>query len=333
MVWSLLGVGALILGLRLVQARPLSPALEASSYWPRELAPALEASRAQRKALHLHFSRPDVPAAGAMDETLALPPVRALRAAHFVSAQLDSRSTQELFRSLVGSAGALASVIVDVNEAGQPDVVAVATGQVDPERYCELLDRAAKNLPRLRSLRDEGSKQSSALLALGQLYAQQGSVARAREVFTSVTEPQALAAALEHLARLDVDRGHTARARAQLERARRLEPASRSLRWPLTEALVLSGERRVSEAVALLSPRLPAEGAGTERAASERSKARSTNHKLPSPAMILQAGTNRPQRNHRRRRAHASAGKHTSTIASCASSMPTLKAKSAGTAP
>jgi hypothetical protein len=87
-------------------------------------------------------------------------------------------------------------------------------------------------------------------------------------VFEGLAATSAHAAALEHLARLDVEAGHTAQARSQLMQARALGSAQSSPRLPLTEALILSSERRVSDAVTLLTQGLPAMNPGDERSRS-----------------------------------------------------------------
>jgi tetratricopeptide (TPR) repeat protein len=200
-----------------------------------------------------------------MDEMLALEPVRHIAQAHFINLRLDASSHPDLFRRFTGSAGALASCIVDLDAAGQPDVVAVAPGYQDAYRYATFLDSAIKTLPRLRKLRDGPSADSARYLELGELYAEQGSATRARAVFERLTATAARAAALEHLARLDVEAGRIAEARSELTEARALGSAPSSPRLVLTEALILSSERRVTDAVTLLTQGLPALNAGDER--------------------------------------------------------------------
>jgi tetratricopeptide (TPR) repeat protein len=225
--------------------------LRAPNSWPAALVAALETARGQGRPLHLHLTRPDVPVAPAMAETLKVAPVRQLLVAHFVDLRLDSREHAALFRGLIGARGALGSCIIDLDAAGRPDVVGVISGYVDADRYVAFLDGAARNLPRLRQLRD-GPRQSNMQLELAERYAAQGGVVRARAELEAVTDANARPAALEHLARLDIEAGQTARARGKLEQARALRPAWPSSRWSLTEALVLSAERRVTEAVSLL---------------------------------------------------------------------------------
>jgi hypothetical protein len=249
-------------GLGLATRRGPAPAA-GSEVWQRELEGALVLARDQGKPLHVHFTRSDVPLARAMDETLALGPVRQLAEAHFIDVRLDARSHSELFRRFTGSAGALASCIVDLDASGQPDVVAVLAGYEDADRYAMFLEGAVKTLPKLRKLRDGPGTDPSERLELGELYAEQGSATRARAVFEQLTATAAQAAALEHLARLDVEAGRTAQARTELAEARAL--GSAQPRLLLTEALILSSERRVSDAVTLLTQGLPATNAGNER--------------------------------------------------------------------
>lgn len=250
MLWPLLALCGLVLAIRLVQASPRAP-LQPPRSWPSELVTALEAAHAQGRPLHLHLTRPDVPVAPAMADTLKLAPVQQLLAAHWVDLRLDSRQHAALFRSLLGARGALGSCVIDVDAAGRPDVVAVLSGYADADRYVAFLDGATRDLPRLRQLRDR-PRQPDTQLELAELYAAQGGVARARVELEAITDGKARPAALEHLARLDVQAGRTAEARRKLEQVRALAPGWSGARWVLTEALVLSGERRVSDAARLL---------------------------------------------------------------------------------
>ncbi len=261
-----LGLAALAVGFGywLLRVRPQALAVEAARSWQRDLPSALALARTLDRPLHVHFSSQVAPLARRMDETLTLEPVRRLAEAHFVSLRLDAQAESALFKRFIGSPGVLASCVVDLDRAGQLDVVAVAAGYVDPERYVAFLGDAAQTLPLLRELRD-GSRDAARSLALGELYAAQGSVARARAAFAEITEPALRSVALEHLARLDVEAGFTAQARRELEEARGLAAEPGSPRLVLTEALLLSSERRVSEAVALLSAKLPPYGSGEQR--------------------------------------------------------------------
>jgi tetratricopeptide (TPR) repeat protein len=249
-----------------VMAKRKVPAPSAGSeIWQRELEGALVVARDQGKPLHVLFTRSDVPLAQAMDETLAVEPVRQIAQAHFINLRLDARSQSELFRRFTGSAGALASCIVDLDARGQLDVVAVLPGYQDADRYAMFLDSAVKTLPKLRKLRDGPGTDPAQRLELGELYAEQGSATRARAVFEELTATAAQAAALEHLARLDVEAGRIAQARTELTEARALGSAQNLPRMLLTEALILSSERRVSDAVTLLTQALPAMNPGNER--------------------------------------------------------------------
>ncbi len=126
-LWALLPALGLCVSLGLMATRN-------SEVWQRELEGALVLAREQGKPLHVHFSRSDVPLAQAMDETLALEPVRQIAQTHFINLRLDARSQSELFQRFIGSAGALASCIVDLDASGQPDVVAVLPGYQDADR-------------------------------------------------------------------------------------------------------------------------------------------------------------------------------------------------------
>jgi tetratricopeptide (TPR) repeat protein len=256
-------LGALVFAIRLVQASPRAP-LQVPENWPSELVAALEAARAEGKPLHLHLTRPDVPLAPKMDETLKLAPLQQLLAAHFVELRLDSRQHAELFRSLLGVAGVLGSCVIDVDAAGRPDVVSVLVGAAETDRYVTLLDDTARSLSRLRQLRD-GPRQPAGQLELAELYAAQGSVARARAELESCDDVALRASVVEHLARLDVEAGQTARARARLEQIRDLVEGPALPRLPLTKGLILSAERRVSQAVEVLGAALPAQRDSNER--------------------------------------------------------------------
>jgi hypothetical protein len=255
----------LCVGLALMATRTVPAPSAGSEVWQRDLEGALALARDQGKPLHVHFTRSDVPLAQAMDEILSLEPVRQIAQAHFINLRLDARSQSELFRRFTGSAGALASCIVDLDASGQPDVVAVAPGYQDADRYAMFLDSAVKILPKLRKLRDGPGTDPAERVELGELYAEQGSATRARAVFEQLTATAAQAAALEHLARLDVEAGRTAQARSELTQARALGSAQSLPRLMLTEALILSSERSVSDAVTLLTQGLPAMSPGNER--------------------------------------------------------------------
>ena len=233
-------LGLAVAAALLLWLRPFSPSAQQLGAWQPDLSTALELSREHARPLHVYFSSPDAPLATRMDETLSLEPVQQLARAHFVNVRLDARAQAELFRRLVGSAGALASCVVDHDAAGELDVVAVAAGYLDPERYVAFLDAAWQGLPRLRELRDGKRQDATTLLALGELYAAQGSVARARSTFSRVSDEASRALALERLARLDVEAGHTAQARRELEEAKSRGGTPGSARIWLTEALILS---------------------------------------------------------------------------------------------
>lgn len=253
----------LLLGFGLLWARSARDAA-ALREWQHELPRALQLARRHARPLHVHFTSPAAPLSARMNDTLALAPVQSVAMARFVNLRLDAPSQPELFLHLSGSAGALASVVVDVGASGQLDPVAVALGYLDAERYLMFLDGAAATLPRLRELRDGRGGDATAQLALGELYAAQGSLARARTVLESLRDVTVRARAVERLARLDLEAGHVAQARRRLDEARSLGLGADPL-W-LTEARLLAKERRVSEAVSLLSLGLSTERAPDEHA-------------------------------------------------------------------
>jgi hypothetical protein len=227
-------------------------------------------SRAARATLVV-FSSHDAPLALLLEETLDAPAVRERLRASFSTRRVDARAEAALFRAWLGSAGLLGSVIIDQRAGAGPDVVAVLPGYADAEHYRALLDDVARQLPRLRELRDKSQPASAESLELAELYSAQGSLSRARSCLESIQAPLVeRAKALEHLARLELQAGRVVQARFQLERARALAPPGRSERWLLTEALILSGERRVSEAAGSLRRGLPSLAPGPERTAGWR---------------------------------------------------------------
>jgi hypothetical protein len=230
----------------------------------------VQRARAARPMLVV-FSSPDAPLAVLLDETLAATPVRQRLQASFSTRRVDARAEAALFRRWMGSSGLLGSAVIDPRAGAEPDVVAVLPGYVDAAHYGALFDSVTRRLPRLRELRDEPLPSSAERLELAELYSEQGSLLRARRCLESIEAPPfERAEALEHLARLDLVAGSVAQARAELERARALALPRRSERWLLTEALILSGERRVSDAVSSLKCGLPSLPLGPERAAASR---------------------------------------------------------------
>jgi len=267
-------LAVLLLGLGWLLFQPsASPGVASANgplTWHTSPDAALARATAERKLLHVQFSRAGLPLSRSMEETLRSAPVAQLARAHFVNLRLDSQANAELFQRWVGSAGALASCILEVRTGAEgPDVLAVLPGFADAERYLSFLDAAAKSAPRLRWLRDEGKSSFESLLELGDIYSAQGSARRARESFASVAAPvSGKARALERLARLNLEAGRIVDARRTLQEARALDhnPTAPAMdRLALTEALLLSSERRVSAAVSLLERLAPTLPAGPER--------------------------------------------------------------------
>jgi tetratricopeptide (TPR) repeat protein len=264
MTWYLLASLAALVSLLIGswlsgRAGALRSAAGIEAIWQSDLSTAVALARQRGKPLHVHFTRASAPLAVRMDATLEAPPVAHLAQKRFVNLRLDSLANAGVFRDWLGGAGLLGSCILDFSAGEEPDVVAVLAGYVEPERYVEFLDATVRSLPRLRGLREEAATWPAANLELGELYAAQRSQPRAHAAFLAALSHRPLrASALEHLARLDVAVGQVARARRELDEARAL-PQERDLeRYVLTEALVLSAERRVSAAVALLLQQLPA---------------------------------------------------------------------------
>jgi tetratricopeptide (TPR) repeat protein len=234
--------------------------------WEASYPEALDRARRERKLLVVHFMSPERPLCKAMsDETLSSPEVMKISRAYFVSVRLDARDHDQLFDKLVGGNGLLATSIVD----GTEDVVAVLPGFADVRTYLDFLESARSGIGRLLELRAQARSQrrSAALgLALAEGYDKMGSPRRAEDEYTTV---ETLAKSMpssratngirvvchERLARLLIAKGRTADARAELERALELDPsrANRPDRLLLTEGLVLSAERRLTDAARCLA--------------------------------------------------------------------------------
>lgn len=239
------------------------PSANAQSTWQSDLHAAVALAQEEQKPLHVHFTQASAPLAARMSETLSAPPVAQLARLGLVNLRLDAGANAELFRRWLGGAGALGSCILDVSEPAEPDVVAVLPGFAETERYLEFLDTSRKSLARLRDLRLQAADSPAARLALGQLYAAQGSEARARSTFQAVPGHGVLRArALEQLARMDAAAGQVARARGELEQARSL--AGDAHAWLFTEASLLTAERHVSQAAQLLEGALPTLAGGQD---------------------------------------------------------------------
>lgn len=238
---------------------------DSDAIWESSYPEALERARRERKLLVVHFTAPDRPLCKTMiDETLSSPDVVKTSRASFVSVRLDARDQEPLFDKLVGGKGLFATSIVDATE----DVVAVLPGFADVRTYLDFLEGARTGFPRLLELRTQARRQqrSAALgLALAEGYDKMGSPGRAEAEYTNVetlakSMPSAgamnatLVVCHERLARLLIAKGRTADARAELEQALEMDPsrANRPDRLLLTEALVLSAERRLTDAASRL---------------------------------------------------------------------------------
>lgn len=258
-VWLVLALVGAVLGHWLaVGARSLPAGVNRELAWQIDLEAAIALARDRDMPLHVHFAQASAPLAARMQDTLGAPPVAQLERLGFVNVQLDAGVHVDEFRRWFGGAGALGSCVLDVSRSGEPDVLAVLPGFAEPQRYLEFLDASRRNLGQLKQLRAQAEVSAAARLALGRLYAAQGSALRARATLQSVQAPPLLhAQALEQLARLDVASGQIARARAEHEQARSLSDDTSTGSWSLTEALLLAAERRVSQAALLLESTLP----------------------------------------------------------------------------
>jgi tetratricopeptide (TPR) repeat protein len=244
--------------------------------WESSYRGALEKARRQGRLLVVHFMSPERPLSTTMrDETLSRPEVVRASLADFVNARLDARDNKDLFEKVVGGNGLLATAIVDVTE----DVVAVLPGFADARAYLDFLETARSRLARLVELRTLARRQrrnAAAGLALGEEYQAMGSPRRADEEYARVllllgSSPQtsvtsAISGAChERRARLLIAQGQTAVARSDLELALRDQAQSaRPDRLLLTDALVLSAERRLSDAAARLNELIQRFAASTE---------------------------------------------------------------------
>jgi tetratricopeptide (TPR) repeat protein len=186
----------------------------------------------------------------------------------FLNVKLDADERADLFERLIGERGALATCVVDSSE----DTVAVLAGFATPERYVDFLERSEKGYPRLALLRAEARRHADdpeIAFRLAESYEALGSEHRAEEIFRAVVKlapsrtgagaKAALIAGHEHLSRILIARGRSVDARSELEDARKLDPQGRGNgadRFLLTEALLLSLERNLHDAVSRLSEHL-----------------------------------------------------------------------------
>jgi tetratricopeptide (TPR) repeat protein len=230
--------------------------------WESSYTEALEKARRRGKLLVVHFMSPERPLSATMRaETLARPEVVRASQAHFVGVLLDARDSQDLFARIVGGNGLLATVIVDATE----DVVAVLPGFADERTFVDFLETARTQFPRLGLLRSQARRlrRNAALgFALGELYQTIGSPRRADEEYAKVLSlasetPRAVASSIvatchERRARLLITDGQTAAARVELELARDSTPAANSDRLLMSDALILSAERRLTDAATRL---------------------------------------------------------------------------------
>ncbi|HYE99306.1 MAG TPA: tetratricopeptide repeat protein, partial [Planctomycetota bacterium] len=115
-------------------------------------------------------------------------------------------------------------------------------------------DRAEKGTERLRAAREAAAKGPSERLALGDVYAELDSPARAEACWREAAGAGGATGGRAHgrLARLMVRRGRNVEARAHLAEARRLDPDGEADRRALTEAMALVLERKGAEARGLL---------------------------------------------------------------------------------
>lgn len=221
--------------------------------WRKDVEAALaEAARDGRLAV-VHAQLAGRPLSRAMSaETFADAAVVG-RSSAFMNIWVDPAERPELFERWIGGKGALGTAVLD----GTGDVLSVLPGFAGPKGYVDFLERAAAGAPRVAAAR-EAAVTPEATLALGDLYAELESPARAEAVWRGLAKGGGAAAGRAHgrLARGQARRGRNVEARAHLAEARRLDPEGEGDRRALTEAMVRVLERKGGEAKALLEQAL-----------------------------------------------------------------------------
>lgn len=227
-----------------------------------DLAAALEEATASGKLTVVHFGRADRPLCARMQaETLASPAALSAVSDRFVEIAIDSRAHADAFEQLTGEKGSLATCVVDA----KGELVGRLPGFAETRAYLRFLDTVERHAAQLASARARARSQPGDLRARGELAdallevgleREAGSTLREATANTTERDDAPLVASLhERLARLCVLRGDPVEARSHLDEYRRLDPADRAHRLDravLSEALVLSIERRESEARRLL---------------------------------------------------------------------------------
>ncbi len=207
--------------------------------WRDSLEVALTQAKRRRALVLILFASPDRPVARKMGEEVFLSPAVEQATQPFVPVKVDADKEAELFERVIGGRGALATAVLDAGG----DVVSVLTGYAEPSTVIAFLEQARQGYPRLQAARRRPKDQ----LALAEQYLSLGSSRRAEEIYRALVARSPDKVAHERLARLTVLRGRNLEARAHLEAAQAGGP-----RALFTEALILSVERRIDEAVALL---------------------------------------------------------------------------------
>ncbi len=240
--------------------------------WLVDLEAALARARGTKKLVLVHFTQAGRPLCEAMaKETLAAPPVIVRLGARFIAVKVDAAARPDVFASLVGGRGALATAVVDDGR----DVVSVLPGFAPVDVFTRFLDDALAGYPRLLAARKVAARRPTDVTAqveLGDAYDTLGSDKRAQETFATVvtvfvaTPPsvspgppsataRAVASAHERLARLLITRGRNLEARPHLDAYHALDPANhcgRLDRALVTEGLVLAVERSLRDARRIL---------------------------------------------------------------------------------
>ncbi len=246
--------------------------------WRSDYEAAMKEAARRRSLALVHFADGERPLSRAMDTAtfVRADVIEAARA--FVAVRVDPERRPDLFETIVGGRGALATAVVDPSG----DVVSVAIGYSDPDSFAAFLQVARAGHARLVAARTAARRRSrdpTALQTLAETYERLGSGRRAEKTFGAVVAllasgPRATPASLraaavahERLARAQVTRGRPQEARAHLAAYTALDPddrTGRATRARFTLALALFIERRLAESLKVLEPLVAGDPAGED---------------------------------------------------------------------
>lgn len=239
--------------------------------WVADLDAARAQAREKDRRVVLHFFMPGRPICKSMaDDTLADAGVARVVRDRFVAVRVDVEADPDLFESVIGSRGVLATCVLDADG----DVLSELRGYAGPEAFLRFLEKAEAGYVAVKAARAalSASPDDAALnVALGEAYRAADSPRRAAEYYRRAlaggSTSAAAALAHERLARLRVMRGANLDARRHLESARRMDPEGKATaqdRLLLTEGLILAVERKHLEAAAVLREALKRHPASAE---------------------------------------------------------------------